>query len=86
MDVALSGTRVTVVVTLGERELEGVMDAEPVTVPVAEARMVTVTVAVGEPDSSPVSVAETLAVAAALPLRVVEGDTVPHAVNVGDGE
>jgi len=86
VDVALSGTRVTVVVTIGERELEGVMDAEPVTVPVAEARMVTVTVAVGESDRSPVLVAETLPVAAPLPLRVGEGDAVPHAVSVGEGE
>lgn len=86
VEVALSGTRVTVVVTIAERELEGVTDGEPVMVPVAEARAVTVTVEVVERDTIAEVVLETLPVPAPLPLRVAEGVTVLHVDSEGDGE
>jgi hypothetical protein len=84
--VALSGTRVVVVETPGEREMEGVMDAEPVIVPVAEGRAVTVTVEVAETEGPPLAVPDTLLVAAALPLRDDEVDAVPHADSVERAE
>ncbi len=86
VEVALSGTRVGVAVTLAERELEDVMDGEPVMVPVAEARAVTVTVEVAERDAISEVVLETLPVRAPLPLRVAEGVTVLHVDSEGDAE